>query len=94
MDQRSDPERMEPTWRIKTARSARTYRVSATYLPEKNTADRPVVTREARTWKLHVSAAIRRVHLHFGSSLLEVPLTCSADIATCGGAESRDAAPS
>jgi hypothetical protein len=79
MDQRSDPERMEPIWRIKTVRSARTYRVSAMYRPEKNTAEKPAVTREAKTWKLHVNVGIRRVHLPFGSSLLEVPLTWSAE---------------
>ncbi len=35
---------------------------------EKNTAEMPVVTREAKTWKLHVNAAIPRVHSRFGSS--------------------------
>ena len=35
---------------------------------EKNTAEMPVVMREAKMWKLHVNAAIPRVHLRFGSS--------------------------
>jgi hypothetical protein len=37
---------------------------------EKNTAEMPVVTRAAKTWKLHVNAATRHARSHFGSSRL------------------------
>jgi hypothetical protein len=46
---------------------------------EKNTAEKRVVTREAKTWKSRVNAIIRRVHSHFASSRLEAPLTWPAD---------------
>jgi len=46
---------------------------------EKNTAEKPVVTREAKMWKSRVSATIRHVRSPFGSSRLEVPLTWPAD---------------
>jgi hypothetical protein len=37
---------------------------------ENNTAEQPVVTREAKTSKLLVNAAIRHARLRFGSWLL------------------------
>jgi hypothetical protein len=46
---------------------------------ENNTAERAVVTREAKTSKSRVNATIRRVHSHFGTSRLAVQLTWPAD---------------
>jgi hypothetical protein len=40
---------------------------------EKNTAENPVVTREAKTWKSRVNAIIWCVRKRFGSSHLKVP---------------------
>jgi len=40
-----------------------------------NTAVRRVATREAETWKSHVNATIRRVHLPFGNLCQATPLT-------------------
>ena len=37
---------------------------------EKNTAEMPVVMREAKMWRLRVNAATRHVRSHFGSSRL------------------------
>jgi hypothetical protein len=37
---------------------------------EKNTAEMPVVMREAKMWRLRVNAATRHVRSHFGSSHL------------------------
>ena len=45
----SDPERTEAKWRVKTPKSARTYRACAMYQMEKNIAEKLVVTREAKT---------------------------------------------
>jgi hypothetical protein len=64
------------------------------YQLEKNTAEKPVATREAKTWKSHVNAIIRHVHSHFGGSRLIVPLTWPADNDGYGGAVTRDVAPS
>jgi hypothetical protein len=44
-----------------------------------NTADNRVATRAVTTWKSHVIATMRRVHSHFGTSRLKVPLTWLAD---------------
>lgn len=44
----SDPERTEKKWRIKTQKSARTYRACAMYQMEKHIAEKLVVTREAK----------------------------------------------
>ena len=41
--------------------------------------EKRVVTREAKTWKSHVNAIIPRVHSHFDSSRLEVPLSWTTD---------------
>jgi hypothetical protein len=49
------------------------------YLPEKNTAEKPVVKQEVKTWKSPVNAIIWFVNLRFGSSPLDVPLTWPAD---------------
>jgi hypothetical protein len=46
---------------------------------EKNTAEKPVVTPEAKMWKSRVNAIIWHVRSRFGSSRLEVPLTCPAE---------------
>jgi hypothetical protein len=46
---------------------------------DKNTAEKPVVMREAKTWKLHVNATIWDVPSRFGSSLGEVPQTWPTD---------------
>jgi hypothetical protein len=55
-------ERTELQWRIKRVRNARTYHVFVMYEMERNTAERPVVTRAAKTWKSRVNATTRRVH--------------------------------
>jgi hypothetical protein len=55
------------------------------YRTAKNTAEQPVVTREARKWKSHANAAIRRVRSHSGGSLLEIPLTWSVKTDRCCG---------
>jgi hypothetical protein len=49
------------------------------YQMDKNIAEKPVVTREAKTWKSRVNAIIRPVHLHFGGSRLKAPLTWPAE---------------
>jgi hypothetical protein len=49
------------------------------YQMEKNTAEKPVVTLEAKMWKSRVNAIIAHVRSRFGSSRLEVPLTWPAD---------------
>jgi hypothetical protein len=46
---------------------------------EKNTAEKPVVTRAATTWKSRVNAIISHVRSRLGSSRLEVPLIWSAN---------------
>jgi hypothetical protein len=46
---------------------------------EKNTAEGPAVTREAKTWKSRVNATILRVRCRFGSLRLEVLLTSPTD---------------
>jgi hypothetical protein len=46
---------------------------------EKNTAEKPVVTREAKTWKARVNAIIWHARSRFASSRLEVALTWPAD---------------
>jgi hypothetical protein len=56
------------------------------YQMEKNTAEKRVVTREAKTWKSRVNATIRRVHSHFGSSRLAAPLTWPTDNDSFSGA--------
>ncbi|PYX26345.1 MAG: hypothetical protein DMG82_02025 [Acidobacteria bacterium] len=47
---------------------------------DKNTAEKPVVTREAKTWKSHVNATIWHVPSRFGSSREEMPPTWPADV--------------
>src|ERR1700733_9998898 len=79
MGRRRDPEWTEPKWRIKRARSARTYRACAMYRTEKNTAEKPVVMREVKMWRSRVNAIIRHVRLRFGSLGLEALLTWSAN---------------
>jgi hypothetical protein len=64
---RSELERKESKWQIKKARNARTYRACAMYRMEKNTAEMPVVMREAKMWRLRVNPATRHVRSHFGS---------------------------
>jgi len=49
------------------------------YQMEKNTAEKSVVTREAKTWKSHVNATIWRVRSRFGGSRLEVLVTSPSD---------------
>jgi hypothetical protein len=49
------------------------------YQMEKNTAEIPVVTPEAKTWRSRVSATIWRVRSRFGSLCLAVPLTSLTD---------------
>ena len=49
------------------------------YQMEKNTAEKSAVTREAKTWKLRVNAAIWPVRSRFDSSWLEVPVTSPTD---------------
>ena len=49
------------------------------YQMEKNTAEKPVVTQVAKTWKSRVNAAIRHVRSRFGSSRPELPLIWPAD---------------
>jgi hypothetical protein len=78
-DRRRNPERTETKWRIKRPRSARTYRACAMCRLEKNTAEKPVVTLETKTWKSRVHATISHVRSRFGSSCTVVPLTLSAD---------------
>ena len=46
---------------------------------DKSTAENPVVTPEAKTWKSRVNAIIWRVRARFGSSWFVVPLTWLAD---------------
>jgi hypothetical protein len=46
---------------------------------DKSIAVSPVVTREAKTWRLRVNAITRRAHCRFGSRRFEVPLTWSTD---------------
>ena len=52
----------------------RTYPVCATYEPEKSTAAMLVVTREAKMWRLRVSATMRLARLHPGGLSLAAPL--------------------
>jgi hypothetical protein len=49
------------------------------YRTEKNTAEKPVRTREAKTWKSPVNAITWRVHSRLGNLLLEVPLPWSTE---------------
>ncbi len=49
------------------------------YRMEKNTAEKPVVAREAKTWKSRVNATIWHVRLRFGTTRLEVLLTSPTD---------------
>ena len=49
------------------------------YTRDKNTVEKPVVTREMKLWRLRVNAAIRLVRSHFGASHFKVPLTCRAE---------------
>jgi len=53
----------------------RTYLACAMCGMEKNTAEKPAATREAKPWKSRVNATILRVRLRFASSRLEAPLT-------------------
>ncbi|MHB8215903.1 MAG: hypothetical protein ACYDDS_07465 [Candidatus Sulfotelmatobacter sp.] len=46
---------------------------------EKNTAAKRVATQEAKMWKSHVNATIRRVHSRFARSRPRVPLTWPAN---------------
>jgi hypothetical protein len=83
---RAELERTDFLWRIKRQKSARTYHVFAMCEMEKNTVEKRVVTREAKTWKSRVNAIIPRVHSHFGSSRLDVPLSWPTDNDGSGGA--------
>jgi len=46
---------------------------------EKNTAEKPVVTQEAKKWKSRVNATICHARPCFGSSRIEVLLTSPTD---------------
>src|ERR1700693_2390198 len=49
---------------------------------EKNTAERGVATREAKTWKSHVNRTIRGVSSQFGNLCQATPLTWQTDMRT------------
>src|SRR3989442_7185448 len=52
---------------------------------EKSTAEKRVVTREAKTWKSHVNATIRRIRSQCGILRLGAPLTLQTDKERSGG---------
>ena len=56
-------------------RNVRTSHVFARFPLARSTAEMPVGTREARTWKSRVNAIIPPVRLRLRRSRLEVPLT-------------------
>jgi len=62
------------------------------YQMEKNIAEKHVETREAKMWKSRVNATTRRVHSHFGSSRMTLPLTWPVDDDKSSGSRDADAA--